>query len=77
MGIQYVLSDYINLAMAQAVYDKLANGTIAGRIHICSNVLAFGNSLGQCEYELRSTLKEWILLGPHLGQLLPVIEHIT
>lgn len=77
MGIKFVLSEYINMSMAQAVYDKLEDGTFAGRIPSCPGVLAFETTLRQCEDELRSTLEDWILLGLKLGHTLPIIANIN
>lgn len=76
MNVQYVLSDYVEEAMSQAVYDKLEDGTFAGRIPACLGVVAFGTSLRECEQELRSTLEDWILLGLKLKHPLPVIAGI-
>lgn len=64
------------MLMAQAFYDKLEDGTFAGKIPVCKGVIAFGNTLRECENELRSTLEEWILLGLKLGHSLPVIGDI-
>jgi predicted RNase H-like HicB family nuclease len=74
--IRYVLSEYVEHAMAQAFYDKLEDGTFAGKIPICKGVIAFDNTLRECENELHSTLEEWILLGLKLGHSLPVIGDI-
>ncbi|MFZ2362124.1 MAG: type II toxin-antitoxin system HicB family antitoxin [Anaerolineae bacterium] len=76
MNVQYVLSDYVEEAMSQAVYDKLEDGTFAGRIPACLGVVAFGTSLRECEQELRSTLEDWILLGLKLKHPLPVVAGI-
>jgi len=76
MEIRYVLSDYIEQAMAHAVYDKLEDGTFAGRIPLCKGLVAFACTLGECQEELRSTLEDWILLGLKLGHPLPVIAGI-
>ena len=73
MAIRYILSEYVDQAMAQAVYDKLDDGTFAGRIPSCKGVIAFGGTLRECEDELRSTLEDWILVGLKLGHSLPVI----
>lgn len=43
--IRYVLSEYVEHAIAQALYDKLEDGTFAGRIPLCKGVVAFGNTL--------------------------------
>lgn len=77
MHIKYVLSEYIDQAMGQAVYDKLEDGTFAGRIPSCKGVVAFGATLRECEDELRSTLEDWILVGLKLGHPLPVIGSIN
>ena len=73
MTIRYILSEYLDQAMAQAVYDKLDDGTFAGRIPACTGVIAFGGTLRECADELRSTLEDWILVGLKLGHALPVI----
>jgi predicted RNase H-like HicB family nuclease len=73
MAIRYILSEYLDQALAQAVYDKLDDGTFAGRIPSCKGVIAFGGTLRECADELRSTLEDWILVGLKLGHALPVI----
>ncbi|MBE9005265.1 type II toxin-antitoxin system HicB family antitoxin [Fortiea sp. LEGE XX443] len=76
MTTRFILSDYVGEAIAQAVYDKLEDGTFAGKIPVCQGVIAFGVTLRECEDELRSTLEDWILLGLKLGHPLPVINNI-
>lgn len=71
-----ILSEYINQAMAQAIYDKLEDGTFSGEIPPCEGVIAFGNTLVECEKELRSVLEDWIWLGLKLSHPLPVIGDI-
>ncbi|MEW6273845.1 MAG: type II toxin-antitoxin system HicB family antitoxin [Bacillota bacterium] len=73
----FILTDYINQCMAQAIYDRLEDGTFAGRIPACTGVVAFGRTLRECETELRSTLEDWILLGLKLKHPLPVINEIN
>lgn len=74
MATKFILSDYVHKAMAEAVYDKLEDGTFVGKIPVCQGVIAFGSTLRECEEELRSTLEEWILLGLKLGHFLPLID---
>jgi len=62
--------------MEQAQYDKLEDGTFAGRIPPCKGVVALGTTLRECAQELRSTLEDWILVGLKLGHRLPVIGSI-
>ena len=76
MTLRYVLSDYVAQAMAQAVFDKLEDGTFSGRISACQGVIAFAVSLRECEGELQSILEDWILLGLRLGHSLPVLAGI-
>ena len=76
MDVHYVLSDYVEEAMSQAVYDKLEDETFAGRIPPCLGVVAFGTTLRACEQELRSTLEDWILVGLKLKHHLPVVAGI-
>ena len=76
MQTHYILSEYLDQAMAQAEYDKLEDNTFSGRIPSCKGVLAFGSTLRQCEDELHSTLEDWLLLGLKLGHALPEINGI-
>ena len=71
--IRFVLIQYVAQAMAQAACDKLADGTIGGRIPPCKGVVAFSLSSREREEELHSTLEDWTLVGLKLGHPLPVI----
>lgn len=76
MVIRFILTDYVSKALEYAAYDKLEDGTSAGRISVCAGVVAFGTTLHKCETELRATLEDWILVGLKLGHTLPVIGGI-
>ena len=76
MSERYILSEYVENALSRAVYDKLEDGTFSGAIPPCRGVLAFADTLRDCEAGLRSTLEDWILTGLKLGHPLPVIEGI-
>jgi predicted RNase H-like HicB family nuclease len=76
MGARHVLTDYVEEAMRQAAFDKLEDGSFAGRIDCCKGVVAFAATLRECEDELRSTLEDWILVGIKLGHPLPIIGGI-
>ncbi len=58
MAVRFILTEYVNQLMAHALYDKLEDGTFAGRIPQCKGVVAFGATLRECEDELRSTLED-------------------
>ncbi len=76
MSKRYVLSEYVERAMEQALYDKLEDASFSGRIPACPGVIAFALTLKECEEELRSTLEDWILVGLKLHHSLPVIANI-
>jgi len=76
MAIRFVLTEYVEQAMADASYDRLEEATFVGRIPACKGVIAFGATLRECEEELRSTLEDWILVGLKLKHALPVIAGI-
>lgn len=74
MVVRFILTDYVSQALAQAVYDKLDDGTFAGRIPACLGVVAFGKTLSKTEAELRSSLEDWILVGLKLGHSLAAYQ---
>ncbi len=76
MVTRFVLSDYVDRALGLAMYEKLDDGSYAGRIPSCKGVVAFASTLRACEDELRSTLEDWILVGLKLKHPLPVIAGI-
>jgi hypothetical protein len=73
---RYILSDYLDRALSEAEFEKLEDGSYAGRIPSCVGVLAFASTLKSCQEELRSTLEDWVLLGIKLGHPLPVLQGI-
>ncbi|OHD70303.1 MAG: hypothetical protein A2V99_09660 [Spirochaetes bacterium RBG_16_67_19] len=69
-----MLSDYIDKALARAVYEKLEDGTYAGKIPGCAGVIAFGKGLRDCEEDLHATPEDWALVGLKQGHELSVID---
>jgi predicted RNase H-like HicB family nuclease len=76
MLVRYALSDYIREAIASSEIEQLEDGSYVGRIPNFQGVIAFGDTLSECQAELQSTLEDWILLGLKLGHMLPVIAGI-
>jgi predicted RNase H-like HicB family nuclease len=74
--VRFALSDYVDEALALAVYDKLEDNTFVGKIPPLKGVVAFGSTLRECENELRSTLEDWLLLGLKKGHPIPEIAGI-
>lgn len=70
------LTAYIEAALELARYDQLEDGSFAGEIPKLKGGVAFGETLRDCERELRSTLEDWILVGLRLGHCLPVLAGI-
>ena len=54
-----MLIEYVDKAMGKAVYDKLEDGSFSGKTPQCPGVIAFGETLYQCQKELRSSLEGW------------------
>lgn len=77
MQTKFILSRYIEKAISKAIYDKLDDGSYAGKIPVCKGVIAFGKTLRICEMELHSTLEEWIVMGLKLGHKLPLIDGLN
>ena len=76
MNNKFILSKYIYNAMMTAKYDKFEDNTFAGKIESCIGVIAFADSLKECEIELQSVLEDWILVGLKLEHKLPIINDI-
>jgi predicted RNase H-like HicB family nuclease len=74
--MSFPLTVYIEATLELARYDKLEDGSFVGEIPKLNGVIAFGESLRDCESELRSTLEDWILVGLRMGHRLPVLGGI-
>ncbi|MDD5450342.1 MAG: type II toxin-antitoxin system HicB family antitoxin [Desulfovibrionales bacterium] len=72
-----MLIEYINKAMSKAAYDKLEDGSFSGKIPRCPGVIAFGETLYQCQQELRSALEGWLIVKIRHGDNLPVMGRIN
>ena len=72
-----MIIEYINKAMSMAVYDKLEDDTFSGKIPQCPGVVAFGETLYQCQQELKSSLEGWLIVKIRHGDKLPVIGKIN
>jgi len=72
-----MLIEYINKAMSKAAYDKLEDGGFSGKIPRCPGVIAFGETLYQCQQELRSALEGWLIVKIRHGDNLPVMGRIN
>ena len=72
-----MLIDYIDKAMSEAIYDKLEDGSFSGKIPQCSGVIAFGETLYQCQRELKSSLEGWLIVKIRHGDKMPVLGKIN
>ena len=69
-----MLTEYVEQAMSKAMYEKLEDGTYCGKIPECQGTIAFGETLYQCQIELRAVLEGWLLVKIRHGDRLPVIN---
>ena len=72
-----MLTEYINKAMSKAEYDKLDDDSFSGKISECSGVVAFGETLFQCQKELRSSLEGWLIVKIRHGDELPILDRLN
>ena len=72
-----MLIEYINKAMSKATYEKLEDGSYSGKISPCPGVIAFGETLYECQEELRSVLEGWLIVKLRHGDKLPTIGGIN
>jgi len=72
-----MLIEYITKAMNKAVYEKLAAGTYSGKIPQTPGVIAFGETLYQCQEELKSVLEGWLIVKIRDGDRLPIIGGVN
>ena len=77
MATGCILSDYVESAMSSATFDKLDDGTFVGTIPSCQGVVAFGDTLMECQRLLQSTLEDWLLLGLRIGHTVPVLAGLS
>jgi predicted RNase H-like HicB family nuclease len=72
-----MLIEYIHKALALAVYDKLSDGSFSGKISQCPGVIAFGETLSECQQELQDAIEGWLIVKIRHGDTLPVISRIN
>ncbi len=72
-----MLSQYIQGAMAQAVYEKTGENRYWGEIPSCPGVNAYTDTLHSCQKQLQEVLEEWILLKLSKDDDLPFIDRIN
>jgi predicted RNase H-like HicB family nuclease len=72
-----MLIEYIYKAMSKAIYEKLEDGSYSGKIPQTPGVIAFGETLYQCQEELKSVLEGWLIVKIRHGDKLPIIEGIN
>jgi len=69
-----MLTEYLEVSMSKAVYDKLEDRTYCGKVPECPGTIAFGETLYGCQNELRSVLEGWLMVKIRHGDHLPVID---
>ncbi len=63
--------------MSLATFDKLGDGSFAGKVPPCQGVVALGDTLMECQSLLRSTLEDWLLVGLRMGHRMPVLSGLN
>ncbi|MBM4405366.1 MAG: type II toxin-antitoxin system HicB family antitoxin [Chloroflexi bacterium] len=70
------LTDYIQVAMHRAEYEKLEDGTFYGQIPGLNGLYGSGKTLESCREELQSALEDWIVFGLRNRATIPSIDHV-
>ncbi len=65
-----MIGEYIRVAMKQAKYEVLEDGTFYGEITELKGVWSNAETLEDCREELEEVLEEWLLL--RLSKHLPI-----
>ena len=71
-----MLLEYIRVAMRQAVYKILEDGSYFGEIQGFKGVWADASNLEDCRENLQSTLEDWLLLSVRLDHAMPILDGI-
>lgn len=71
-----MLTQYIDAAMRQAVYELLEDDTFYGEIPPCQGVITNAATEEECREMLQDALESWIVVGLKLGHEIPVIDGI-
>jgi hypothetical protein len=58
MSDRFILTDYVESAMAKAELERFEDGSYGGRIPQCTSVVPFAETRDACESELRSVLED-------------------
>ena len=72
-----MLTEYIQVAMHQAVYELLPDDEgFYGEVPVLPGVWANASTLEACRDALQKSLEGWVVLGLRLGHSLPVLDGI-
>ena len=72
-----LLAEYIELAMQDAAFKDLCDGTVFAEIPGFEGAWANADTLEDCHQEMKEVLEDWILLGIKLGHPIPVVGSIN
>lgn len=69
-----MLHEYIETALMQANYDSLEDGSYVATVPQLQGVIAIGDSLEECRYDLIEVIEEWIVARLQRGYPIPPID---
>lgn len=67
---------YVAAALEKATYEKLSDGSYSGTIPGCLGVITFADTLTNCQRELESVLRDWVLVKRKRGAPIPVLAGV-
>lgn len=69
-------AEYIELAMEQATYETLEDGTVYGEIPGFDGVWSDADTHSESEEELAEVLEEWVTFRQSKGLSLPEVQGV-
>lgn len=71
-----MMAEYIDMAMRDATFESLEDGTVYGEIPGFRGVWSEGDTISEARQELREVLQEWIELRLPKGRDIPKVDGI-
>ncbi len=73
----HMIREYIDRALRNASYDKLADGTFVGEVDGLQGVLASASTLEECRDQLAEVIEEWVLVRVSRGLAVPPVDGVV
>ncbi|MBN1323299.1 MAG: type II toxin-antitoxin system HicB family antitoxin [Methanotrichaceae archaeon] len=69
-----MFSEYVEAALRRANYEILVNGTYMATVDDLQGVIATGQTVEACRWDLIEVIEEWITIRLHRGLDIPALD---